>query len=133
MGAFASTRDRHQQELASLEALNRAIAAAIVALEKNDVHAFERHVSAQEAICNGFITTPPSCLADLTGSENSELAAKVRQAYAAVARINRVYAAVVKRAKKTIGMMEAIYRAAGQGYTTSRPSSTEQNTWSCEA
>jgi len=132
MSQADSTRKQQLEQLARVQALSREIASAISAIEKNDLRQFESHVSAQEAICNSLAPAqkllPPAPL----DSGSSQLLAEIRQAHMALARLNKVYAAVLKRAERTVGLVAAIYRAHGQGYERNPSPIAKHHTWSCE-
>jgi len=128
-----------KERLAQVEVLSREITSAISAIEKNDFRQLEIHVAAQEAICSSLLTAqkllPPAPAASDTGSEfdaTSQVLEEIRQAHVALAQLNRVYAAVLKRAGKTVELVAGIYRAHGQGYDRNPSSIAKRHTWSCE-
>lgn len=134
-----STREQQRKHLAQVQALSREIASALSAIEKNDLRQFEKHVAAQEAICNSVSPAqkllPPAPAGSGSGVEldpDRRLSGEIRQAHESLAQLNRVYAAVLKRAEKTLGLVAAIYRAHGQGYDRSPSPIAKHHTWSCE-
>ena len=134
-----STREQQRKHLAQVQALSREVASALSAIEKNDLHQFEMHVASQEAICNSMVSPqkllPPAPALSGSGSEadsGSRLLDEIRQAHEALAQVNRVYAAVLRRAEKTRGLIAAIYRAHGQGYERGPSPIAKHHTWSCE-
>jgi hypothetical protein len=129
---------RHEQleHLSQVQGLVQAVGSAISAIEKNDLTRFETQLAIQETICNR-ISGNQGILLTGTGdglegnSSNTELAQKIRQAYAALAQLNRVYTDLVKRARRSVGMIAALYSSQA-GYSQAPPPSTHRHTWSCE-
>ena len=139
MSQSDSTRKQGEQ-LAQVQALSHEIASAISAIEKNDFRQFESHLAAQEALCNRIVAANrmlPPAPADAERGEkdldpSSELLAEIRQAHIALAQLNKVYAAVLKRAERTAGLIAALYHSQGHGYERSPSRATKHHTWSCE-
>jgi hypothetical protein len=133
-----STRRQEQLEhLAQVHALSQAIASAISAIEKNDLRQFETHLAAQETICNRFSTTkwtPSSTVVEAVSGENSDaqLLQEFRQAHIALAQLNRVYAALLKRVRRSVELIAALYRSHGEGYDRAPSPVSQRHTWSCE-
>lgn len=133
-----STRERQVKHLAQVQALSREIAAAISAIEKNDLTKFQKHVASQEALCNTMAPAqkllPPAPAGSRESEPDSEaeLVVEIRQAHTSLAQLNRVYAAVLKRAEKNRALIAAIYWAHGQGYDRGPSPITKHHTWSCE-
>jgi len=137
MSQADQTRSQQLQQLAQARALYHEIASAISAIEKNDLSQLERHVAAQEVLCNRLsLANRLPAQAEANGTQEPDqslhLSREIRQAHMALAQLNRVYKAVLKRATKTVGLIGAIYRAHGQGYDRS-PAPAKHQTWSCEA
>jgi hypothetical protein len=129
-----SRRQQQLEHLAHLRSLSKAVASAISAIEKNDLRQFETHLAVQETMCNRLsassvtLSSAASTTAgDSAGPENSDtqLQKEIREAHAALANLNRVYAALLKQARKSVGLMLAIYR-----HHVPAP---QCHTWSCEA
>lgn len=134
-----ATRKQEQLEhLAQVNALRQAIASAISAIEKNDIVQFETHLATQETLCNRLSARKwaswltPSGIAAGSEAAQRSLPAEIRQAYIALAQLNRVYAALLKRARRSFGLMVALYRGHGEGYDRSPSALPQGRTWSCE-
>jgi hypothetical protein len=126
------TQRQHQIEhLAQVRALLDAIASAISAVEKNDLRKFEVHLAVQETICNRLSAKKwtmwsGAAPGDDAAGENTDanLWEEIRQAHIALAHLNRVYAALLKRARKSVELMSALY--------ISHVPLPRRHTWSCE-
>jgi hypothetical protein len=134
----ASRRQEQLEHRAQVQALAQAVASAISAIEKNDLKQFEIHLAAQERICNRLSSPkwmPPSTAKQKAvdgKNPDAQLLQEIRQAYVALAQLNRVYAALLKRARKSISQIAAVYRSGGLGYGCERSPLPQQKTWSCE-
>jgi hypothetical protein len=134
----ASRRQEQLEHLAQVHALAQAVASAISAIEKNDLPQFEIHLAEQERICNRLSSPkwmPPSTAKQkaVDGKDSdAQLLLEIRQAYVALAQLNRVYAALLKRTRKSTELIAAIYRSRGLGYGCERSPLPQQKTWSCE-
>jgi hypothetical protein len=126
------------EHLAQVQALLHAVASAISAIEKNDLTQFETQLAIQETICNrlsGNKSVPSQAAPDkVLAGENptAHLTQKIRQAYIALAQLNRAYRELVKRARRTVGLIAALYNSQGEGYNQAASPSTHRHTWSCE-
>jgi len=138
LSADATRAQEQLEHLAQVNALRQAIASAISAIEKNDLAQFDAHLAAQETICDRLSAT--KCTASLVPSgttatgEDADPAftMEIREAYMALAHLNRVYAALLKRARRSFELMLALYRSQREGYHC-KPSPLRQgHTWSCE-
>jgi len=134
-----ATRKQEQLEhLSHVNALRQAVASAISAIEKNDLAQFETHLATQETICHRLSATKGTSSLTASGiaaaSEDSDrsLPLEIRQAYMALAQLNRVYAALLKRVRRSFGLMVALYRSHGEGYDRSPSPLAQGHTWSCE-
>lgn len=134
-----ATRGQEQLEhLAQVHALAQAVASAISAIEKNDLRRFEIHLAVQERICNQL--SRPKWMRPSTATEravdgknpDTPLLQEIRQAYIALAQLNRVYAALLRRAHRSVGLMAAFYRSHGEGYDRGLSPLPQRHTWSCE-
>lgn len=108
-----SNPTREQADLQHLErvrALSSEVTAAISAIEKNDLRQLQAAVANQERISNELATTKwtpvPSPKKVDAASENGE---RIQEAYVALARLNRVYAGVLKRSKRSVELLSALY------------------------
>jgi hypothetical protein len=114
----------HQKsELDHLElvrALSKEIDAAISAIERNQLKQLEAAIRNQETICHALLASK-----GLPGSRKPA----IEEAHSSLAQLNRVYAGVVKRAKRCADLLLTLY---GQGYG-SDVSLAERHSWSCEA
>jgi|SRR5580658_2414887 hypothetical protein len=134
----ANRKQELVEHLAQVHALTQAVASAISAIEKNDLRKLEEHLAMQETICNrlagakgmllpaGKEKLPPAETAD------AELLREIRQAHIALAQLNRVYAALLKRTRRSAGLILALYRSHGEGYDRKVSTLSQRHTWSCE-
>jgi|SRR5271165_107932 len=126
------------EHLAQVHALAQAIASAIAAIEKNDLIKFESYVAAQETICNRLAGTKWAVLSSTAekapSGENpdAQLLREIYQAHLALAQLNRVYAALLKGARKSVALIASLYRSHGEGYDRGPLPSLQRRTWSCE-
>jgi len=127
----ANRKQEQAEYLGRVQALGQAIASAISAIEKYDRTRFEAHLAVQETICNRLTATNWKVLFEGTAPSLIE---EVRQAHMALAQLNRVYAALLKRVRRSSGLIVALYRSHGEGYDRGpSPLLSQGHTWSCEA
>jgi hypothetical protein len=117
-----------------VHALSREIKSALAAIENNDLSQLQFHIAAQEKLCHELL---PISDGSASSTHDNEPGAhtpdqEVRQAYKELAQLNRIYAAVLKRARKTAALTAAIYRAHRQGYDLNPSATANHHTWSCE-
>lgn len=139
--------DGQLEHLAQVRALTQAIASAISAIEKHDLRQFETHLAVQETICNRLsavsatlslmtsgIATMTEAEAKTAAGEDSDVALRqeILEAHIALAQLNRVYAALLKRARKTVGLIASLYQGHGQGYNRESSALLQRHSWSCE-
>lgn len=133
-----ANRKEQLEHLAQVHAMSRAIALAISAIEKNDLKQFEAHLAAQENICNRLSNMKSTRASIATGqaassqSLDARLLQEIRQGHVALAQLNRVYAALLKRVRRSAGLIVALYRSHGEGYDHSPSRLPQHHTWSCE-
>ncbi|MFZ3264122.1 MAG: hypothetical protein WA172_08980 [Terriglobales bacterium] len=128
------------EHLALVRALSHEISSAISAIERNDMGDFASRVAAQEAISHqlnrkGEESLKLACESYKAAAESpagSPLSQKIREAHVALARLNRVYAALIRRSQKSIGLIISLYKSQGQSYTKDAKAQSSQHTWSCE-
>jgi hypothetical protein len=126
-----ATRTQEQlKHLAHVNALGKAIASAISAIEKNDLAQFEAHLASQESICNRLAAT--KCGADAAEGSDSPVELEIRQSYVELAHLNRVYMTLLKSAQRSVGLIVALYRNYGEGYDRGPSALSQSHTWSCE-
>ena len=132
------TRTSQLEHLAQVKAPAQAIASAISAIESNDLAEFETYLAAQETICYRLSSTKwtlsPTAAEQGDAPEKSDqaLLLEIRQAYIGLAQLNRVYAAVLKRTRKSLGLIAALYRSHRLGYDREPYPVPQSGTWSCE-
>lgn len=114
-------------QLDLVRALSSAIAAAIAAIEKNDLQRLQAAIANQERICHQIGAKKSSPLA--SNATDTDL---LRAAYAELAQWNRVYAGVVKRSKRCADLLLALYSSCGVGYGKDLSSSSAQQSLTCE-
>jgi hypothetical protein len=110
--------------LGLVRALSQEISAAISAIERNQLKHLEAAIRNQETICHALLASkgsPPRL------AEAGKPA--VEEALSSLAQVNRVYAGVIKRAKRCADLLLALY---GQGYGRD-VSLVDGHSWSCEA
>ncbi len=126
------------QHLTRVRLLTGEVAAAISALEHNNLLQLQIAVANQERICNELATTKwtPSALAKKNlrryGAAILEIGDQIQEAYVALAQINRVYAGVVKRSKRSVDLLSTLYGNQGDGYGQEPLPSETLQTLSCE-
>ena len=127
------------QHLTRVRRLTAEVSAAISAIEHSDLRQLQVAIANQERICHELATTkwtlptlvkaPASALAAI----HSETGKQIQAAYVALAQINRVYAGVVKRSKRSVDLLSALYRDQADGYGQEPVQSDKFQTLSCEA
>ena len=130
MGTQKSVNQGEPREhLARLRALSQQLASAISAIERNDLAKLQSSVAAQESLCCELTAAqwPLSPVAT-----ESALLDEISATQMELAQLNRVYAAVLKRAQRSAALMTALYRSFGQGYAKDAPPPAEEQTLSCE-
>lgn len=126
------------EHLDQIQALSTSMASAISALERSDVQQLQNDIAAQEMLC-GKLRTPawllPSATSPSTSqgaSQADDLLDEIRQAYTALAQLNRVYASLVRRSQRSVGLVAALYRSYENGYGTHPAAPEDKRSWSCE-
>ncbi len=134
----ATRREEQLEHLAQVHALSQAVASAISAMEKNDLQQFETQLAVQETICNRLSATKWALSSTATEKpapgENPDvqLQQEIRQAHIALAQLNRVYAALLRRARRSAGLIAALYGSHEKGYDRGPSPRLQNHTWSCE-
>jgi hypothetical protein len=120
------------EHLALVHALSRAIGSAISAIEKNNLPELETQLAIQETICNR-LSGNKLAMSSVSKVEvvHGELQ-QIRQAHLALAQLNRVYAALLKRSRRHLGQITALYGNHGEGYNRGPSTLPQRHTWSCE-
>jgi hypothetical protein len=126
----SALRDEQEacQHLDRLRSLGEHIASAMVALERNDLKQFAASLTSQQALCDEISQT-----AFAPRSIPAELSRKISEARAELARLNRIYSALLQRSHRTVMLITGLYRGYSMGYEKERPLVAESHTWSCEA
>lgn len=128
MPKSAASRDRAQIEhLERVQALSREMAAAISAMEQNNLPRFQAAIANQEKICHELAVRKFSSSASAGNRKDA-----VHQAYVELAQLNRVYAGVIKRSKRCADLLSALYGACGVGYGKDGPALADRHSWTCE-
>jgi len=125
----SANRSELTERLARLRALSQQLSSAISAIERNDLVQLQSSVAAQESLCCE-LTGVPWPLSPL--ATESALLDGIRATQMELAQLNRVYAAVLRRAQRSAALMTAVYRSFGQGYAKDAPPAAEKQTLSCE-
>jgi len=105
-----------------VRALSEQIAAAISAIERNQLQQFDAAIRSQEKICHELLAVSAARLSPTRRQA-------VKEAHSTLVQLNRVYAGVIKRAKRCADLLLALY---GQGYGNDIPL-IDRHSWSCEA
>ena len=126
-----------REHLGELRALSHQIGSAISAVEHNDLAKLQSCVAEQERLCQqlgGGKWLLPAIGEKESGASSAAptLREEIREAYVALAQLNRVYGALLKRAQRSCGLLTGAYRDLGQGYGKDSPGCAERHTWSCE-
>lgn len=137
-GMNSTERENRTEHLALVRSLSREVATAISAIEHNDLALLKSSVAAQEAICQKLSqdraewlrTACASYRASSGEREGSSRWQEVREAHAGLARLNRIYEALILRSHKSIQLITALYR--GQDYGKEGKARAGNHTWSCE-
>jgi len=118
-----------KEQVARVRALSEQLSLAITAIERNDLGQLQGSIATQESLCCELTdgNWPSSPLAT-----DSALLADLRAAQLELAQMNRVYAAVLKRAQRSAALLTALYRSFGEGYAKDAPPPVEKPTLSCE-
>ena len=126
------------EHLAQVHALSRAIGSAISAIEKNNLPELETQLAIQETICNRLsgnkLAMSSVSKVEAVRGETPEAhwLQQIRQAHLALAQLNRVYAALLKRSRRHLGQITALYGSHGDGYNRGPSTLPQRHTWSCE-
>ena len=126
------------EHLAQVHALSRAIGSAISAIEKNNLPELETQLAIQETICNRLsgnkLAMSSVSKVEAVRGETPEAhwLQQIRQAHLALAQLNRVYAALLKRSRRHLGQITALYGNHGEGYNRGPSTLPQRHTWSCE-
>ena len=110
--------------------LIQATETAIAGLERNNLQEFQTALREQEALCAELAAIKKTCVLESETQADTELTAKLQSLYKELAQVNRVYAGVVKRAKRCTDLLLRLYGMQQYGQPLS--SSAEQQTLSCE-
>ncbi|MGA2387804.1 MAG: hypothetical protein ABSF97_02515 [Candidatus Sulfotelmatobacter sp.] len=134
----ASGTQEHLEHLAQVRALAQSVADSISAIEQNDLKRFEIHLATQERLCNRLTGSKwilPSTARDeaVDGpAPRTSMPEEIRSAYIALGRLNRTYAALLRRVRKSAETIIALYRSHGEGYLPEPSGMRQRHTWSCE-
>ena len=133
----ASRGNSQLEHLAQVRALSQAIASAIAAIENNDLQKFETDLGNQETICHRLsaitmLSSAATGTHDAGARRASQIPKEVVEAHIALAQLNRVYAALLKRVSRSVALIAALYRSHTEGYDRGPSPSAPCNSWSCE-
>ena len=126
-----------QTVLPVLRELSAELDAGIRALAREDLNEFEKHVAAQEKICDLLLATklftdPAGARFRSPSAMPAEQAARAAQETAkTLDHQKRVFAALIARARRYGEILLAAHRSH-RGYTASGPLPLEGQTWSRE-
>lgn len=136
------TRNNEAREhLALVESLSHEILSAISAIERNDSADLATRIAAQEAIClklnqKNAHDLQMACASYRATSESpaeSSLWERIHEAHIGLDRLNRIYAGLIKRSRRSIELITGLCRNPGQRYTKDESARPGKHTWSCEA
>ena len=132
----ASRYERQLEHLAHVEALSCEVAGAISAIQSNDLQGFRDHLGKQESICARLsdprMLPPFSSANELNAGMFQGVPQQICEAHRALAQLNRVYTAVLRKARRTAVLLATVYRSHGQVYDPAAPPVLKSQTWSCE-
>lgn len=138
MEETTTTRNQDiRDHLAKVRALSLEMSTAIAAIEHNDLQKLENSLALQETLSRELTTRSPLSPANAAHSANSlesdaELVHDIHYAYLGLAKLNRVYAAVLKRSRRAADLIASVYRIHGQVYAKDSPAIAGPRSWSCE-
>jgi hypothetical protein len=122
-----------QEDLALVRALSQQITSAISAIECNNLEQLRASVASQEILCQEIARTSVRCAAT---DENLGMSKEIRDTHIGLAKLNRQYAALLKRAHRSCNLMVMVYRNYGRNYSQGDAqrgsAASEPHTWSCE-
>ena len=122
------------RHLARVGELVGQVAAAISAIESNDLSKLKSAIAGQERICNELAATKwVPCTAGKASSSASECDRQIYAAYIQLAQANRVYSGVVKRSQRMVDLLSMLYKGRTDGVGTSGTAGEGFQTLSCEA
>jgi hypothetical protein len=124
-------RRLHHEHLTRVRALSQQVTSAISAIERNDLEQLVASVAAQEMLCQEIAQTNVRSSA-ATDQNIDGVAKEIRDAHIALAKVNRVYAALLKRVHRSCHLMITVYRSHGHVYAQPGSAASERHTWSCE-
>ena len=139
-GTDSAEQGSRSEHLALVRSLSREVATAISAIEHNDLDLLKSSVAAQEAICQKLsqdrtVWLRAACASYRESSREPERVSRwqeVRDAHAGLARLNRIYEALIRRSHKSIQLITALYRGQGHDYSQEGKPQSGNHTWSCE-
>jgi hypothetical protein len=124
-----------EQYLALLRALSQSIGTAVSAIGKNDLQELQASIANQETLCHSLretIAGMQSSLAAKPGPLARSFPTEIQKAHADLAKVNRLYAAVLRRSARSVGALTTLYQHYGRGYSRDSSESRGNRTWSCE-
>ncbi len=124
-------KELHEKHLVQVRTLCQQISSAISAIERSDLEQLRASVAAQETLCQEINSADWDYAAKRAGKLPSPEQSSLIEEICALAELNRVYAAVLKRSQRSCGLMATLYRNFGQVYGKD-PALRERHTWSCE-
>jgi len=123
-------KELHEKHLVQVRTLCQQISSSISAIERSDLEQLRSSVAAQEMLCQEINSAEWESLAEHSAKSPAEKS-DLMEAIRALADLNRMYAAVLKRSQRSCALMASLYRNFGQVYSK-RPAPAERHTWSCE-
>jgi hypothetical protein len=118
-----------RENLARMRTLSQEMQAAIGAITRNDLTGLRASIAQQELICLEMKSSG-GARAELT--VEAGLAEQVSEARRELQKLNRVYAALLKRSQHSVDRMVTLFKNFGQIYSKDAPARGAQHTWSCE-
>jgi len=122
------TQEQGQRHLERIQALIEAITSAISAIEHNELPKLQAAIARQEQLCSELASTRWT----RPQLEISELGKQIRASYAALVQLNRVYAGLVKRSKRSNELLSMLYGIPGEDYGKRPVPTPHVRTLSCE-
>jgi hypothetical protein len=124
-----SSQRATREYLARVQALSLEVEGAIGAISRNNLAQLRASIAQQQLLCLEM-KTAGSRLAEL--ALGSAMAERVSEAREELQKLNRVYAALLKRSQSSVDRMVTLFKNFGQVYSKDAAAREAQHTWSCE-
>lgn len=130
---------RLSDHLAAVQSLSRSVQAGITALGGNRLTEFKLQVELQKELCAGLefalslTATSAGDQPSICSSEKEEqLRRRVDQGHRQLAALNRVYAALLRRSRRSLAMYIKLCDSCLEGFGVVDPMHSGRHTWRTE-